>query len=169
MTAIKRFTVYRRKADSLTTHNGDQKNAASDPQFEGVIFSDGTVCVRWLTARKSHSVWASLDDLLAIHGHPEYGTEIHWHDGDVPVVWIQMCEQAKVARADTPDPVDMQLRVADLECEILSRDGARLDWLESQKPTVHRAGNGFVFLQVGGMYSGGSDLREAIDSAMETW
>ena len=98
MTSIKRFTVYRRKADSLATHNADQKNPGSEPQFEGVIFSDGTVCVRWLTARKSHSVWASLDDLLAIHGHPEYGTEIHWHDSDVPDVWIDKCAAAEIGR-----------------------------------------------------------------------
>lgn len=169
MTRIKRFTVFRRKADSLTTHNSDQKNAPSDPQFEGVIFTDGSVCVRWLTARKSHSVWSSLEDLLAIHGHPEYGTEIHWHDGDEPAVWTQMCEAAGVARADTPQPIDMQLRIAELECEILRRDKARMDWLESRWGRIHRNGNGFVFVEVNGRFAGGKNLRDAVDCAIDTW
>jgi len=46
------------------------------------VFSDGTVCVRWLTPRfRSHSLWSCWDDLERVHGHPEYGTEIIWHDG----------------------------------------------------------------------------------------
>ena len=83
---IKRFTVYRR-GDLSETHGPDLQNAPDEPQFEGVIFTDGTCAVRWLTAKKSTSVWASLDDLLAVHGHPEerYGTYIEWHDGATSV------------------------------------------------------------------------------------
>jgi hypothetical protein len=50
-------------------------------QFEGVVFSDGTVCLRWMTEHRSHSVWSSMDEMLAVHGHLEYGTEIVWMDG----------------------------------------------------------------------------------------
>ncbi len=46
------------------------------------MFSDGTVVLRWLTGYRSHSVWASMDDMLAICGHPEYGTRIEFHDGE---------------------------------------------------------------------------------------
>ena len=74
---MKFFTVYRRIIPAH--HNTDQANPADEPQFEGVVFSDQTVAVRWLTAKKSTSVWASMEDLLAVHGHPEYDTEVVWH------------------------------------------------------------------------------------------
>lgn len=76
---MRRFTMYRRNIPS-ETHNELQANPPDEPQFEGVLFSDGKVVVRWLTARRSISVWDSMDDLLAIHGHPEFGSELVWHD-----------------------------------------------------------------------------------------
>lgn len=76
---IRRFTAYRPNIPA-DTHNEKQANAPAEPQYEGVVFSDGTCALRWLTAAKSTSVWASLDDAMEIHGHPEYGTEIIWHD-----------------------------------------------------------------------------------------
>lgn len=78
---MKRFMCYRR-GDLSATHNAGQVNAPDEVQFEGVVFSDGTVAVRWLTQFRSTSVWASLDDLMGVHGHPEprYGTEIVWID-----------------------------------------------------------------------------------------
>jgi hypothetical protein len=82
---IQRFTAYRRNPDN-------------EPQFEGVIWTDGTVTLRWLTACRSTSVWANLADCLNIHGHPEYGTLIEWHDGPAPPEWlaqIAACEQRK--------------------------------------------------------------------------
>lgn len=100
MTNIKRFTVYRRKADTLTTHNADQKNPENEPQFEGVIWTDGSVTLRWLTACRSTSVWQNIEDCLAIHGHPEYGTEIDWHDGEAPQVWIDQCADAIRTRGE---------------------------------------------------------------------
>jgi hypothetical protein len=75
------FTMYR-KGDLSATHNADQANAADEPQYEGVVFSDGTVAIRWLTAMRSTSVWADLETAMAVHGHPEerYGSEIVWHE-----------------------------------------------------------------------------------------
>jgi hypothetical protein len=67
-----------RRAVPAETHNEDQRNAPDEPQFEGVVFSDGTVAVRWRTAKRSTSVWDSMDDMLAIHGHPEYGSVLVW-------------------------------------------------------------------------------------------
>ena len=74
---MKTFTVYRKVIPDH--HNEDQANPPEKPQFEGVVFSDGTVAIRWLTARPSVSFWANLKDLMAVHGHPEYGTEVVWH------------------------------------------------------------------------------------------
>ena len=76
-----RFTVYRPNVPE--THTADQKNAPDEPQFEGVVFSTGKVVLQWLTASKSVSVFDCMDDMIRIHGHPEYGTYFVWHDGEV--------------------------------------------------------------------------------------
>ena len=75
---LRTFTAYR-KTDISATHDSNQLNPPDEPQFEGCVFSDGSVVLRWLTAKRSTSVWQSLDDAMAIHGHPEYGTVIVWH------------------------------------------------------------------------------------------
>lgn len=75
---MKRFTMYRRSPPP--THDENQANNPDEPQFEGVQFSDGTVAVRWMTAMRSTSIWVSMDEMLAIHGHPEYDSELVWHD-----------------------------------------------------------------------------------------
>ena len=36
---------------------------------EGVIWSDGTVAMRWLTDVSSHCYYNSIDDVIKIHGH----------------------------------------------------------------------------------------------------
>jgi hypothetical protein len=74
---MRTFTVYRPNVPE--THTATMKNPPEMPQFQGVVFDDGTVAVRWLTPIGSTSVWKCLEDLLAIHGHPEYGTQIRWH------------------------------------------------------------------------------------------
>lgn len=89
---IQRFTAYRRNISQRDTHNELQKNPDDQPQYEGVIFTDGSVAIRWRTAAKSTSVWRCLEDLLIVHGHPEYGTEIEWHDGPAPQEWLAMVE-----------------------------------------------------------------------------
>lgn len=76
---MRRFTMYRR-GDLSATHNAVQANPAEDPQFEGVVFTDGSCVLRWRTAICSTSVWESLDAAMAIHGHPEYQSELVWHD-----------------------------------------------------------------------------------------
>lgn len=77
---MRRFTVYRRDVARHGKHDANQMNPEDQPQFEGVVFSDGTVAIRWLTAKRATAIWASFDDMLAVHGHPEYGSEIVWHD-----------------------------------------------------------------------------------------
>jgi hypothetical protein len=44
---------------------------------QGVVFADGTAALRWLTERRSTAVYASIDDVRAIHGH----------NGSTHVVW----------------------------------------------------------------------------------
>lgn len=56
-------------------------NAGMSADYEGVVFSDGTVVLRWLTEYRSHSVWATYADFFQVHGHPEYGTVIEFADG----------------------------------------------------------------------------------------
>jgi len=56
-------------------------NTGNSADYEGVIFGDGTVVIRWCTKYRSHSVWASWADFYQVHGHPEYGTVIDFADG----------------------------------------------------------------------------------------
>ena len=78
---MKRFRMYR-KADLSMTHNENQANPSDEPQFEGVVFSDGTVVINWLTKMSSVSIWKDFDTMMAIHGHPEYDSELIWLDKD---------------------------------------------------------------------------------------
>ena len=76
---MKRFQMFRRNVPDAT-HNADQKNAPDEVQFEGVVFSDGRVAIRWLTACRSTACWDNFEDMLRIHGHPEYGSVLVWVD-----------------------------------------------------------------------------------------
>lgn len=75
---MKTFTVYRPQV-STDTHNEDQRNAPDEPQFQGVIFDSGKCVIQWLTSVRSVAVFDSFEDMLRIHGHPEYGTNIVWN------------------------------------------------------------------------------------------
>lgn len=87
---IKRFTAYRRNLEERQTHTLLQRNPDDEPQFEGAVFSDGSVALRWLTPLASTSIWTDLESALGVHGHPEYGTFIEWHDGPVPDEWVKL-------------------------------------------------------------------------------
>jgi hypothetical protein len=82
---VRRFRCYRPSPPPEYYAQG-AANPPDEIQFEGVVFSDGTCAVRWLTEFRSHSVWASYADLEKIHGHPEYGTVIEWLDPELPGV-----------------------------------------------------------------------------------
>jgi len=75
--SIRNFQVYRPNQPEGREEDGTGV-APGEVAFEGTIFSDGTVVVRWRTDFKSTSVFNTLDDLLAVHGHPEYGTVIKY-------------------------------------------------------------------------------------------
>lgn len=76
---MRRFRCYRPEPPAEYLTSG-AANPPDEPQFEGVVFDDGTVCQHWLTAGRSHVIWSSFADLEMIHGHPEYGTRIEWLD-----------------------------------------------------------------------------------------
>lgn len=73
------FRGYRPQPREEYVGKGLTNKSLETPDYEGVMFADGTVVVRWLTEFRSHSVWASWDDFYQVHGHPEYGTVIKWY------------------------------------------------------------------------------------------
>lgn len=77
---MKRFVGYRPNPPEGYLERGIAA-PADEIQYEGVIFTDGSVALRWRTAYKSTSVWASYEDFYQVHGHPEYGTVIKFYDG----------------------------------------------------------------------------------------
>lgn len=83
---MNRFTAYRPLINEFS-HSKDQKNDPDVPQYEGIVFSDGTCVIRWLTVVGSTSIFDSLDSCMRIHGHPEYGTRIEWHDDTLRLPW----------------------------------------------------------------------------------
>lgn len=46
---------------------------------DGILWTDGTVSVRWLGARPSTAHWGYMKDVEAVHGHGG-ATEIVWVD-----------------------------------------------------------------------------------------
>jgi hypothetical protein len=78
-TKMRRFTGYRPNPPDGYVEGG-YANAPDEAQYQGVVFSDGTVVIRWLTEHRSHSIWASWTEFYLVHGHEEYGTRIEWHD-----------------------------------------------------------------------------------------
>lgn len=74
---MKVFTGYRPNPREEYADKG-LTNLGVTADYEGVVFDDGTVVLRWLTQFRSHSVWSSYEDFYQVHGHPEYGTEIKW-------------------------------------------------------------------------------------------
>ncbi len=76
---MKRFLVYRPNPPENYVKEG-YALPPDQVQIEGVVFTDGTCVVRWCTEHRSTSVWASFEDFMKIHGHPEYGTKVEWLD-----------------------------------------------------------------------------------------
>lgn len=48
---------------------------------DGVLWPDGSCCVRWRSATASVSVWANFQDMIAVHGH-NGATKIVFHGGE---------------------------------------------------------------------------------------
>jgi hypothetical protein len=69
-----------RRGDISATHAEGTYNHPDQPQFEGVVFTDGVCVIRWMTAYRSTSIFKSMEEMLDVHGHPEYESELVWHD-----------------------------------------------------------------------------------------
>lgn len=83
---MRTFTVYRTEARKVVNDFEKENYREGDlPQFEGIVFHDGSVAIRWFTETKSMSYWASMEDLKKVHiyAHPDYGTRIEWTDGEI--------------------------------------------------------------------------------------
>jgi hypothetical protein len=46
---------------------------------EGVVFTDGTTVLRWVTEYTSTAIYPSVGELITIHGHGG-ATRLHWVD-----------------------------------------------------------------------------------------
>ncbi len=75
---MKLFTGYRPNPRPEYAPAGLSNASDETADYQGVVFDDGTVVLRWLTEFKSHSVWSDYDSFYHVHGHPEYGTRIEW-------------------------------------------------------------------------------------------
>lgn len=75
---MKVFTVYRTDCPE-GAHTSEAENAPDEVQFEGVVFDDGSCAIRWMTEAQSTVLWDSFATMWKVHGHPEYGTVIVWH------------------------------------------------------------------------------------------
>ena len=51
---------------------------------EGVEFADGTAVIRWLGEFKSTAVFASVEDLVAVHGHEGRTSLVFWPTHPLP-------------------------------------------------------------------------------------
>src|SRR4029077_11704723 len=87
MPGLRRFILRRHEDPSQFSGTGDV--------CWGVLFPDGVAVTRWcVTDIRQTCVWASLEDLVAIHGH----------DGATEVVWLDEAPSESRARARTPPP-----------------------------------------------------------------
>lgn len=83
---MKLFTGYRPNPPEDYKASG-LANEPDKPQYQGVVFDDGSVALRWMTAVNSTSLFETYDQFYQVHGHPEYGTYLEWlmsdYDGAV--------------------------------------------------------------------------------------
>lgn len=76
---IRTFVGYRPKVPEHYIEGGFG-NPPAEPQYQGVVFDDGTVAIRWLTDFRSTSLWVDFATFEAVHGHADYATKIVWDD-----------------------------------------------------------------------------------------
>lgn len=62
---------------------------------EGCVFSDGTAVLRWTTKTRSTAIYASMRELIDIHGHGGK-TEVRYHLAD------EHCDDRACARCGHP-------------------------------------------------------------------
>lgn len=88
---------------------------------EGVEFSDGTAALRWRSGLASTAVYASVEDLVAIHGH----------HGATTVVWLDPA--GAVNRADVDAAIEQLGRELTTEAN-WEREGSEAGPGQDQAP-----------------------------------
>jgi len=73
---------------------------------EGVEFSDGTAVIRWLGDKSSTGVYASVRELIRIHGH----------EGKTIIVWAKDKKSSK--RKDNTKEFDVEKAIKDITDKI---------------------------------------------------
>lgn len=111
-------------------------------QYEGVLFSDGSVVIRWATEYRSHSVWADFATFWHVHGHPEYGTYLEWTgDAESDEIGCRSCglPQTQHSMADHPiqdGPVEPERPVCGHGLSTESETVARAAWELERNPSI---------------------------------
>jgi len=77
MTINNGVEAYKMRKFHLVRHVDVHGISGTGHVAEGVVFSDGTVAMRWLTATASSTFFNSVEDLLIIHGH-QGATTVKW-------------------------------------------------------------------------------------------
>ncbi len=114
---MRTFTVYQKSPPTEYTAEG-RANPPDQPQFQGVVFDDGSVAVCWLTAFPSISVWGSLEALKRVHGHPEYGTAWVWADADDDQRALRLTDSGTVPAGATAEEAALADRLTALTEEL---------------------------------------------------
>jgi len=70
---------------------------------EGVVFTDGTVVLRWRTAHHSTGLYNSLDEMVTIHGH-DGRTVVKWIDSH-PYFGSEAAQAREAVRAKEDEAV----------------------------------------------------------------
>lgn len=102
---------------------GNRDNPPEQAQYQGVMFADGTVAMRWLTPTRSVSVWDCFGDAFDAHGRPEYGTRIVW-TGEAPAEALEVIAAAeeelaaKEAALEHVDDPEFRATVAEGHAEL---------------------------------------------------
>lgn len=78
---MKRFIVYRPNPPENYVREG-YALPPEQIQIYGVVTPQGKCIIEWQTAVNSVSIFASFDEFMKIHGHPDYGTIVKWLDKD---------------------------------------------------------------------------------------
>ena len=88
---MRRFVIYRPNPPAHYVAQG-YALPADQVQLEGIVFTDGSCVVHWMTATHSTSIFESFEAFMKVHGHPEYGTEVDWLDVEIPELKVQGIE-----------------------------------------------------------------------------
>jgi hypothetical protein len=97
----------------------------------GVVFSDGHVALRWCSDHPATSLWNSIDDVLAVHGHGD-ATSVQWIDDtsdrlQEAAETLGAGHRRRARRASREDAASFDTRPVDVESESADTSGQTAD------------------------------------------